>query len=257
MAGINVLLASFQQLLGKKTEAGLHRFVSQGGIFMADARFGNNSDDDITFTRPPGELLSRKWGVTYVNAAASKENKQIKIVSNHLAAYGLPKGSRVTGGIFREKFEKIDGWEVLGVFTDSGEPALITRAIGKGRVYLAVTNLGLATYAKPPASGGIWSAIVRAAQVRPAVLLPAKVRALLVEAQLQKAGNGKHLLYLMNWGPRKTVVPATIPSVNKKAKATIIFPINEKGPLPVTAGASGLVLKVTLPPRCTKVVVIA
>ena len=96
-----------------------------------------------------------------------------------------------------------------------------------------------------------------AARVLPAVTLPAKIRALPVEAQLQKAGNGKHLLYLMNWGPRQAVVPVVIPSVKNKARAALIFPVGEKGPLSVTSSATGLMLKVTLPSRHTKVIIIA
>jgi hypothetical protein len=54
LSGIDSLCASFQQIVSNGVEENLDKFVKQGGIFAADARFGNNSDFDVTFITPPG-----------------------------------------------------------------------------------------------------------------------------------------------------------------------------------------------------------
>jgi hypothetical protein len=194
--------------------------------------------------------------ISYINTPPTPEKKQIKIVSDRLAVGGLAKGSYITGGIFREKFENMDHWETVGVFTDTGEPALITRAIGKGRVYLAATNLGLESYEKPSFSGGFWSAVIKTGGIEPAVSLPSEVRSLPVEAQLHKTINGKYILYLINWSRHDALVPVKIRVAKNKPKAVIAFPENEKGVLTVTRNKSEMGFSVLLKARNTKVVII-
>jgi hypothetical protein len=141
LAPYKIVFAVGRQALSAEDAARLQAYVDGGGTLVFTSRFGTQDEFGGAQATTPGGGLAARWGLTTDATLASrgrpKNECQFALdafapsLKGHVVADGSPHR---TGG-FRERVTAA-GWTILTAYPD-GTPALLTRALGKGKlVYL-------------------------------------------------------------------------------------------------------------------------
>ncbi|MEN8155764.1 MAG: beta-galactosidase [Bacteroidota bacterium] len=159
--GIKVLILPSAYYLTKQEADAIDSWVQNGGVLLSEAHLGAYSDDNGRHSyNIPGFGLDKKWGIEEVESTSTfrlkltqKDEVNLQIapdVVKMLKDFGTTGGQyvpvamddgSVLWGAFR--FAKINapGAENLGSFSND-YPTIISKNIGKGKVYYCGTNIG-------------------------------------------------------------------------------------------------------------------
>jgi beta-galactosidase len=134
-----LLLAPFSLTLSKTMAQRLREFVSQGGVLVADARFGWFKEDGWIDEEIPAYSMKEVVGVVE-KMCRSADKTQIVISKD---VFGITRGTTLNGVMYEETFKPISDVDVIGV-SKTGDAAIVSYKYGKGLTLLVGTNIGLA-----------------------------------------------------------------------------------------------------------------
>lgn len=160
-----VVFLPFQVVMRRDLAPILKQYVLDGGTLIADSRTATLDEHDFAYRNSPGAGLDALFGARRVDWVAEAVDHSVE-----LDWPGVFQG-RVGARWFREQLEVKAGAEVLGRFTDTGEPAVIRNRYGKGQAILLAFPLG-ASALKGTVPGGapaLITSLAREAGVSPVV----------------------------------------------------------------------------------------
>lgn len=253
LADISFLLSSYQTIISEDTEKVLDSWIMNGGVFIADARFAISDDNDISFPKPPGKLLNHNWGINFTAMNATHDSLAIKMTTNRFEGTALKLNSVMDGGPFRIDFNYDDCWDVLGVYLDSGAPAMLTRSYGKGRIYLVGLNLGAPCYDEKETAIPFWSSLLSYHNHKIPVLLSPDARAMPVESSLLKTSSDVWYLVLLNWGESAVSTPVSIDVPDHVAQVKRIYPSDTDTQISISRNSDRLCFTLNMKARETAV----
>ncbi len=138
LQGYKAVIALGRQALSAQEAEQLNAYVENGGTLLFTDRFGTQTELGTASPVSPGQGLAARWGLTLPGPFApipqhgwtQGETFPLDVVDPALA------GQKMQGyTAFRERVEAPQ-WQQLAAYTD-GTPAILTRAVGKGRlIYL-------------------------------------------------------------------------------------------------------------------------
>ncbi|MBK5260991.1 MAG: beta-galactosidase [Peptostreptococcaceae bacterium] len=156
-----VLIMPSPYYLTQQEADAVDAFVNNGGVLLSEAHLGAYNDNTGRHNyNMPGFGLDKKWGIkeietstTYRLKMPEKEEVNLQVVSDvqkFLKDFGTTGGKyvpiamnngTVLWGAFRFAKIQADDATALGYFTKD-YPTIITKNIGKGKVYYCGTNIG-------------------------------------------------------------------------------------------------------------------
>jgi beta-galactosidase len=139
VARYKLLLAPFSLTLSRAMAQRLREFVSQGGVLVADARFGWFKEDGWIDEEIPAYSMKEVVGVVE-KMCRSADKTQIVISKD---VFGITRGTTLNGVMYEETFKPISDVDVIGV-SKTGDAAIVSHKYGKGLTLLVGTNIGLA-----------------------------------------------------------------------------------------------------------------
>ncbi|MEN8157394.1 MAG: beta-galactosidase [Bacteroidota bacterium] len=159
--GMKVLIMPSGYYLTQREADALDRWVRKGGVLISEAHLGAYNDDHGRHSYVvPGSGLDKKWGIKEVESTSTyrlklTDQEEVNLemapdVRKMLRDFGttggkyvpiaMNDGSLLWGAL---RFAKIEapGATPLGYFSNE-TPTIISKDIGKGRVYYCGTNIG-------------------------------------------------------------------------------------------------------------------
>lgn len=132
--GYNVIFVSNHINISPDLAEGLKRFMAEGGLIVADGKFGEISDEGIVYRQIPGAGLHKALGFEILDMQPFDLGIRLTISS----------GATETIRGYHERRELLleDNVVILGEFED-GMPAIIRADYGKGALLYASTMLWL------------------------------------------------------------------------------------------------------------------
>ena len=130
-----ILFLPFQIVMRSELAALLEAYVREGGCLVADARTATLDELDLAYRRSPGAGLDQVFAAERIDWLAAPKNHAVVPAP----AQSLPAFS---GRYFREQLRLHPKAQVLSVFPDTGEPALICHSYGQGLAFLSAVPLG-------------------------------------------------------------------------------------------------------------------
>jgi hypothetical protein len=128
-----VVFAVGHQSVSKEEAERLNAYVEGGGTLVLSSRFACQDEFGAPVPECPGQGLAEKWGLR--TSAGAKPSDPNRVQAFDLGGLGESwKGQKMgTYLSFREKVEE-KGWTRLAKH-DDGTPAVLTRTLGKGRLF--------------------------------------------------------------------------------------------------------------------------
>jgi len=190
-----VLFLPFQILVSRQTAALLRDYVSQGGTLVADARSATIDEIDIAYRRNPGASLDEVFGAIRKDWIAAPVMHPV-----HLNPDSPLGALDFSGRWFREQLLPTSDTEILGRFSDSGEPALLRHRFGAGHALLSAVPLGASNQGGPgnPVTDLLRRLCHQAGVVAPAEFVPEK--GVTPSLRVHQAADGSLLVYAINPG---------------------------------------------------------
>jgi beta-galactosidase GanA len=190
-----VLFLPFQVVVSRETARLLRDYVHAGGTLVADARSASIDEIDIAYRRSPGAGLDEVFGATRRDWSAAPVLHPV-----HLSAEGRFGSVDFAGRWFREQLEPFPDTEIIGRFSDTGEPALLLHLYGAGRALLSAVPLG-ASYQE---QGGnpvalLLQRICQQAGVRPPARFMSRT-GVTPSLRVHRTTDGSLLVYVLNPG---------------------------------------------------------
>ena len=210
-----LVIFPFYLCLRSNVAEAIEDYVANGGTVLADARFGIIDERDRGYPVNPGLGMAKLFGARRHDLVASHRPSPIRISDAAGLAKGVTLPAHLLGGVFREELQIEKGSEgkVVGVFEETGTPAVVVRHVGKGETVLLGFSLGIPLLEDhDPGAAGLLRAVLKAAGVEPAVRVTVAAEAGPVEGVVHSRGRAdERLIYLLNWGHRQTLVTAELP----------------------------------------------
>lgn len=129
------VILPFQVVTRRDFAAALRAYVEAGGHVLADARTSTLDEQDFAYAPSPGAGLADLFGASRRDWNATPDDHRVD----------LPGGS-FGGRYFREQLEPRPGTTVLATFAESGAPAIVRHAVGRGVAVLAGVPLGASRF---------------------------------------------------------------------------------------------------------------
>lgn len=239
-ASYSVLMAPFSIAVSRQLADSIKTYVSSGGVFLADARFGWFKDDGWIDSEIPAHDLSEVLGAREKYCKSITEPGIVMKVINEVIP-GLKYGDTISTWYYIETMD-LAGDSVLPLAEVSGAgPTLTFNRYRNGCAIWVGTSLGL-TYEKfrDPGAERLIKGLVELAGVRPLVeVSPVGF----IEAKVLELGRGdEKLLVLINHGSEERRVKI---SFSRDLPLNTIRDLVSSGIYVVKAGE----LDVSLPPR--------
>jgi len=156
-----VLIMPSAYYLTQEEADAIDAWVNTGGVLLSEAHLGAYNDNRGRHSyNMPGFGLDKKWGIEEVETSTTyrlkmpeKEEVNLQVVSDvkkFLKDFGTTGGKyvpiamndgTVLWGAFRFAKIQADGATALGFFTND-YPTIISKKIGKGKVWYCGTNIG-------------------------------------------------------------------------------------------------------------------
>jgi len=133
LAACKIVFAIGHQSVSKDEADRLHAYVNGGGVLVLTPRFASQDEFGAPQPASPGQGLAEKWGLKTTAGPQPQNPNQTQPVPLDGVAESFKGVSMATFSAFREKVEQ-QGWSVLAQFED-GTPAVLSRTLGKGRLY--------------------------------------------------------------------------------------------------------------------------
>jgi beta-galactosidase GanA len=209
-----LVLFPFYLCLRSNVAEAIEAYVAGGGTVLADARFGIINELDRGYAVNPGLGMAKLFGARRHDLLSSHNPTEIRITDSDGLANEINLPTRVKGGFFREELqlEKASEGRVVGVFEDTGTPAIVVRHSGKGQTVLLAFSLGVPLEANDGGAVGLLRAVVESAGVKPPIRITTTATTGPVEAVVHSRGHAdERLVYLLNWGHREGNVTAELP----------------------------------------------
>ncbi|MFA5203772.1 MAG: alpha-amylase family protein [Lentisphaeria bacterium] len=191
--GLRLLILPCGYYLGQAEAQALDAWVRAGGVLLGEAHTGGyDADRNRHSTACPGLGLAASWGLREEEATSSFHLSLEQKTGGATGATGdALKALQAAGGATGDEFFPFtltDGTEIWGARqfaalagdnltvegTFNGVPCLVSKAVGKGRLFYAGTRLGQAAAAKD--GGGLRKLLLKVAAVAgvtPAAATPA------------------------------------------------------------------------------------
>lgn len=139
-----ILFLPFQIVMRQEIADVLKEYVKLGGWVVADARTATVNEFDFVYRINPGAGLDKLFGARRIDWVGQK-NYWTVMINEH----GWDSSYAVEGKYFRDQLHIIDRTDVLGIFAENGDPAIIKHPFGKGVAILSGIPLGASYYGKP------------------------------------------------------------------------------------------------------------
>lgn len=197
----SLLIAPFSIAVPKGFPEALEQHVSNGGVFLADARFGWFKEDGWIDDEIPAYGLSRVLGAREASCRSlSEPNVVIRVVRD--AVPGLKRGDTVRAWYYIETMEPVEGGALPLAEVGGGSPALTINEYGDGYALWVGTSIGLAyENSRDPGVEKLVRGVVELAGVRPPVRVE-PVGALEVRV-LGVNGSNERLIVIINHNPEE------------------------------------------------------
>jgi hypothetical protein len=131
-----IVFAIGRQAVSQAEADRLQWFVENGGVLVFTPRFASQTELGVSHPHSPGCGLAEKWGFR-VTERTERIPQYHPGTQATFALDGVAdrfRGLRLSGhAVFREKVQ-YDGWTILAKY-DDGTPGLLTRTVGKGRLF--------------------------------------------------------------------------------------------------------------------------
>lgn len=137
-----ILFLPFQIVMRQKIADLLKEYVKQGGWVVADARTATLNELDFAYKTSPGAGLDELFGAVIPDWVGHKTFYKIQMNSDY-------RSLEFEGKYFRDQLQLKNSAEILGVFEDTKEPAVIGNNYGKGMAILSAIPLGASYYNNP------------------------------------------------------------------------------------------------------------
>jgi beta-galactosidase len=139
-----ILFLPCQLVMRQAVASHLREFVRKGGWLVADARTATLNEFDFAFEKSPGAGLDTLFDAVRIDWRAMAGEYIIKMVND------TDGNDRVMRGkYFRDMLATGKEASIEAVFVDNGEPALVSRRLGKGTAVLSAIPLGGSYYDDP------------------------------------------------------------------------------------------------------------
>jgi hypothetical protein len=133
LARKRIIFAVGHQSVSKEEADRLDAYVKGGGILVLTPRFANQDEFGAPLPVSPGQGLAGKWGLTTKPGPAPSDPNATQSFS--LAGLGDSfKGLKMTTQLALREQVAQTGWTTLARYEDA-TPAVLTRPMGKGRLY--------------------------------------------------------------------------------------------------------------------------
>jgi hypothetical protein len=132
LAKCKIVFAVGRQAVSKDEAVRLHAYVEGGGVLAFTPRFATQDEFGSPQAVCPGHGLAEKWGLRTSPGPASPPE-----AAHSAALDGLGEpftGLKLTTAARLREKVKQTGWSPLAQYTD-GTPAVLTRTLGRGRLY--------------------------------------------------------------------------------------------------------------------------
>ncbi len=190
-----ILYLPYQLVIRQNIADMLKQYVADGGTVVADARTAILDEFDFGYELNPGAGLDELFAARRLDLYAAQKSFDVQLTRD-IDSEKLQEGFVYQGLYFHENLEVNEGGKILGVFSDTNEPALVYNRYGKGHAYLSAVPLGGSNYKNMKSTGTVISSLARKAGVSPTAILNENSNNVTVKVHSTK-DNGM-LVYVVN-----------------------------------------------------------
>ncbi len=239
-----ILFLPYPVMLSKDVAEGVARYIRSGGTAVAEARLAWNDERGFSSDEVPG------FGLVEVFGAREKIIRPVEkatlTVESPTDLPGMKAGETVPGAAFEETLEPLADARVLARFAD-GEPAMVAKALGKGKAILVGSFLALAYQRElDPATKRLLLALAGGAGVSPQVEVSGPNTGQVEVRRL--TSDGVQFLFAFNHAsaPAETTISLNLPWPVKASRdlttdqAVAVRSVEEKTVLEKTLEARGI-----------------
>jgi len=135
-----IILLPFSYVLSEKLCKGLVNFIQEGGMVIADARFGWMKEDGWIDEEIPALGMSKIFKAKE-KCCKNVDKTLITIIENKLLSL-MNVGDTITGTFYKQELETFEDGIVLAKYYDNKAPAIVYGKYGNGKTVLIGTNVG-------------------------------------------------------------------------------------------------------------------
>jgi hypothetical protein len=132
LAKHKIVFAVGRQAVAKEEAVRLHEYVEDGGVLAFTSRFATQDEFGSPQSVCPGHGLAEKWGLRTSSEPVSPQEAEHSAALDGLGE--LFTGLKLTTAARLREKVKQTGWSTLAQYGDA-TPAVLTRSLGKGRLY--------------------------------------------------------------------------------------------------------------------------
>ncbi|MCK5137115.1 MAG: beta-galactosidase [Bacteroidales bacterium] len=190
-----IVYLPFQLVIRKPVANLLKEYVAQGGSVVADAHTGIMDEFDFGYEISPGAGLNELFAASRLDMYAHQKYFNIELTDEKVFK-NIQPGFTYSGINYREKLKIENGGEVLALFSENRDPALVVNHYGQGNAYLSAVPLGGTYYNGENAVGKIISNLALNAGVSPTAVLDNEATG--VTVKVHSTENKGIVVYLIN-----------------------------------------------------------